>query len=195
MAIGWLSHDPTLPSTIEGVYVDRIGTKTRVEEYSFVRDTAEHLSGFRAIDAATGYVDKWHMLPYILANMGWSVRTFDIDRRTLAMPYDPNVDRQVASLSSMPYEDDACELLCCISTLEHVNEDVRRAFAAEAARVVTPGGTIVLTADNYPGISPEYLAELFSPYFEVDPDDYRDEERPFADGKRVAYLVGRRRID
>jgi len=192
MPIGWLSHDPLLPSTIEGVYVDRIGTKTRVEEYTFVRDAVEHLSGSHAIDAATGYVDKWHMLPYILANMGWSIDTFDIDPRTMTMPEDPAITRQIASLSALPYADNSTDLITCISTLEHVHPAVRSEFATEAARVLKPGGTLIVTADNYDGISPDSLASIFSPYFEVDPDDYTAEALAFPGGKRVAYVVGRR---
>ena len=191
MPIGWLDHRPELPSTIEGVHIERAATKTRVEEYTFVRDHVEKLAGFRAIDAATGYVDGWHMLPYILANMGWEVETFDIDERTLGMPHDENVNRQVASLSALPYDDNSCDLLCCISTLEHVAPEVRSAFNEEALRVLTPGGTLIITADNYPGITPASLASNFS-NFEVDLNDYTDESRPFPGGKRVAYLTATR---
>lgn len=193
MPIGWLDHRPELSSTIEGVHVDR-STKTRVEEYTFVRDEAEKLAGFRAIDAATGYVPDWHMLPYILANMGWEVCTFDIDPRTMDMPEDPNVHRRIASLSALPYANSSCDLLTCISTLEHVAPEVREAFASEAARVCTRGATLIVTADNYPGITPLELAAPFTPYFEVDLNDHPDESRPFPGGKRVAYFTGTRRI-
>ena len=178
MPIGWLDHRPELSSTIEGVFVDR-ATKTRVEEYTFVRDHVEKVEGFKALDAATGYVNNWHMLPYILANMGWDVTTFDIDERTMNMPEDPAIHRQIASLSSLPYANNAYDLVTCMSTLEHVAPEVREAFASEAARVCAPGATLIITADNYAGINPESLAAPFTPYFEVDLYDQSTESRYF----------------
>ena len=190
---GWLSYDPDLPDEIAGVYIDRAATKTRVEEYTFIDRMVCSLGGVNALDAATGYVVDWHMLPYMLAARGCSVETIDMDERTLDMPYHSDVRRQVANIAAIPFPDARFDLVTCISTLEHCAPEVRAEFSAEAARVINSGGTLIVTADNYPGVSPKALADLFKDDFDIG-TDHGDEDRRFPDGKRVAYLVGQRKV-
>ena len=190
---GWLSHDPDLSDTIAGVKIDRAATRTRVEEYTLVDRTVSAVAYIDALDAATGYVVNWHMLPYILAARGMAVQTIDADERTMLMPEHPDIVRQVANIAAIPFPDQSFDLVTCISTLEHCPPAVRTEFAAEAARVTRSGGRLIVTADNYPGVSPEALADLFKDDFEIG-TNYGDEARRFPGGKRVAYLIGRRRL-
>jgi len=188
----WLDHDPDLPDTIEGVYIDRWTTKTRVEEYWFVHDLVQDMEPGYALDAATGYVENWHMLPYILGEMGWEVETMDIDPRTLTMPHHPAVRRILSDLVKLPYNDDTFDLVTCISTLEHLTAVDRVRACMELDRVLKPGGLLVLTADNYPGISPVALAVAAGPGYNPLGAELRqppEESRKFKGGKRVAALA------
>lgn len=190
MSYGWLPYNPDAPDTIVGVSFDKVATRTRACEYDLVHRLAPPAG--HALDAATGYVPNWHVLPYILAAMGWTVEAIDYDERHLHMPKCAGVARQLANIATLPYDDNTFDMTTCISVLEHCPEPVRTAFATEAARVTKPGGLIIITADNYPGVTPEALANLIKVGFDVgdrDSDSYSD----FGGGKRVAYATGIRR--
>lgn len=189
---GWLTHDPKMNGLIEGVKFDKVATKTRAEEYMLARDAALTVEGYRALDAATGYVPNWHVMPYILAKLSFIVDTIDCDPRTLDMPAHPHIVRQIGNIAAMPYDNAEFDLVCCISTLEHCPPAVREEFAKEAARVAKPGATILLTADNYPGICPGYLADLIKDDFDVG-ENLGDESVRFPGCKRVAFAVGTRK--
>ena len=187
MICKWLDYDTELPDTILGQFIDRV-TKTRVEEYWFVHDLVKDLDLGLALDAATGYVEDWHVLPYILGEMGWDVETMDIDPRTLSMHAHPKVRRVLSDLISLPYADNHFDLVTCISTLEHLSAENRVKACDELDRVLKPGGLLVLTADNYPGVSPAGLAVLAGPnYYPVAaPLQPAEETSKFPNGKRVA---------
>lgn len=190
---GWLSYDPDLSDTIMGVHIARAATKTRVEEYSLVDQLVAQTAYTTALDAATGYVDTWHMLPYVLAARGFAVETIDTDSRTLDMPEHQFIHRQVANIAAIPFPDNSFDVITCISTLEHCHTEVRAEFSAEAGRTINSGGLLIVTADNYPGISPKDLADLFKDDF--DTGEYLgDEECRFPGSKRVAYAVCRRKV-
>ena len=192
MSYGWLSHRPDASGCIKGVEFDKAGTKTRAEEYGLVHNTVALTAYTTVLDAATGYVPHWHVLPYILAELGMRVETIDQDPRTMTMAGHAYVNRQIGNIASLPYPDHSFDVVTCISTLEHCPPEVREMFASEARRVLNPGGMAIITADNYPGISPSYLKGLFDDGFDTG-TDRGDEEQRFPSGKRVAYLIARKR--
>lgn len=194
MICKWLSHDPDLPDHIRSWYVDRV-TKTRVEEYWFVHDIVKNLEPGRALDVATGYVMNWHMLPYILGDLVWDVYTIDHDPRTLDMPAHSRVTRLLSDAISLPFPAEHFDLVTCISSLEHMPVPVRDKAYREMDRVLRPGGTLILTADNYPGITPEALALGAGPRYLDGVPEAAQEERPFPGGKRVAVFVGTKGSD
>ena len=51
-----------------------------------------------------------------------------------------------ANLESLPLEDDAFDVVLCTQVIEHVLD--ARAAVAELARVLRPGGTLILSTDN-----------------------------------------------
>lgn len=194
MICEWLDHNPDLPDTIEGQRIARLSTKTRVEEYWFVHDLVKVLQPGRVLDAATGYVETWHVLPYILGEMGWAVETMDIDPRTLKMHEHPRVHRILSDLVDLPYPDSSFDVVTCISTLEHLSQEDRKLAVAELSRVLKLGGLLILTADNYPGVSPVGLAVDAGPQycaFEIEPP--ADEDTRFPNGKRVALFAANKR--
>ena len=118
---GWLRLDDSLPWCVGGVDVSP-ETRTRREEYHWVtKQILPHAS--TVLDAATGWVDTWHMLPYILSRAGYTVTACDADKRTLDMPKDERVVREIANITQLPYDDAAFDVVCCISTLEHLSAD------------------------------------------------------------------------
>ncbi len=154
---GWMELRPDLPWTVYDVPVDP-ATRTRREEYWWAGDRLrlepEHHTTM--LDAATGYVPNWHVLPYIAANLGYSVTTIDQNPLTMQMDADSSVTRQVGDITALPYEDGAFDVVACISVLEHLSDGERRQAAAELVRVARH--SLIVTADAFPG-----LADLFRP--------------------------------
>lgn len=189
----WLTYDPSLPDEINFVSVPRKDTKTRVEEYHYA------LSMYRAagkplkiLDAGAGYVPNWHVLPYILVTERARARVcaVDNDSRSLNMPPHPNIRRDIGDMTSLPYGTNAFNFIACISTLEHLAAADRQLAMVELQRVLEPGGMIVVTADNYPGITPTYLLHLLTG--SPNDDEHNDDPETFFPGrKRVATCVVR----
>jgi ubiquinone/menaquinone biosynthesis C-methylase UbiE len=185
MSYGWLPPITSKGTSIEGILLDVEGTKTRYEEYTWVKELVPYKS--YVLDAAAGYVPGWHILPEVLSVMGHKVVAVDINPETLTMPADQSIVRKVMDITDLQFHDRTFDVVTCVSTLEHMSEEARKLFITEAARVLKPSGTLLVTADNYPGMTPGYLKELCDDAFKCgDPD--LGELKSFAGGKRVAYL-------
>lgn len=145
---GWLLKDDRQSWEVFGVPVDP-ATRTRREEYHWA---ATHTTGACVLDAATGYVPTWHMLPYILANCASNrvIVACDMDARQRDMPPHPRVIRLGGDITRLPFLDNQFDTVCCISTLEHLPLAEQAAAARELYRVTKPGGEIILTADLAP---------------------------------------------
>ena len=195
LGYGWLKYDPSLPDEIAGHYIPRVDTKTRVEEYHFVRNNVIMWQPNRVFDAAAGYVPEWHKLPLIIADSlpNVLVDAYDMNEQSLAMPYHNRVTRTIGRIENLHIADSLYDCILCISTLEHVASDVARTFIEEAARVARPNAMIILTADNYVGIDPTYLRDLLSPHFDTGRSDDNNDGTQFPGDKRVAYAIGKLR--
>jgi hypothetical protein len=84
---GWLLRDDTLPWKVGPVVDVSPETRTRREEYHWVRRRIDPTKVSTVLDAASGYVPTWHMLPEILAWDGYDVTACDWDERSLSMPH------------------------------------------------------------------------------------------------------------
>lgn len=196
LGYGWLKYNPALADEIAGHYIPRVETKTRVEEYHFVRNNVLMQQPKRIFDAAAGYVPDWHKLPLILADSlpGVFIDAYDMNKQSLAMPAHDRVTRTIGRIENLHITNAIYDCILCISTLEHVNSDVARSFIDEAARIACPNAMIILTADNYVGVSPEYLRDLLSPRFHIGRSDDNEDQTQFPGGKRVAYAIGKLRL-
>ena len=146
MAHGWLPCNDALSWTIHGVAVAP-ETRTRREEYHWVASVLNALgSGLHVLDAATGYVPGWHMMPYIAAACGHRVTAVDSNPTTVQMPAHPSVERAVMNISKLDYPDDSFDAVLCISTLEHMDIADAATIVKELLRVTR--GPIILTADK-----------------------------------------------
>lgn len=141
----WLPKDDSLPWVVNGIHIDP-ATRTRREEYGWAASMA---TGSMILDAATGYVPNWHVLPYILLRtpVCRTVIACDMDPRQAQMPYHPAIVRMQGNLMCLPYLDNQFDTVFCISTLEHLDPAEQAASARELLRVCKPGGRMVLTAD------------------------------------------------
>jgi 2-polyprenyl-3-methyl-5-hydroxy-6-metoxy-1,4-benzoquinol methylase len=70
----------------------------------------------------------------------------DADAIDVARARYPAIDFRVAPTESIPYRDEAFDVVVCLDVLEHV-EDERRSLD-ELFRVLRPGGTLVLTTPH-----------------------------------------------
>lgn len=68
--------------------------------------------------------------------------------RELARQWLPRIDRRQASITATPYANASFDRVFCISVLEHLPPADRLATLREFARIVRPGGRIVLTMDH-----------------------------------------------
>ncbi len=195
LGYGWLKYNPALADEIAGHYIPRVETKTRVEEYHFVRNNVIMRQPERVFDAAAGYVPEWHKLPLIVADSlpNVLVDAYDMNELSLEMPEHDRVTRTIGRIEDLHIADSIYDCILCISTLEHVASYVARSFIEEAARIARPNAMIILTADNYVGVSPSYLRDLLSPHFDTGRSDDNEDQTQFPGGKRVAYAIGKLR--
>ena len=141
---GWLLRDDTQSWTVGGIAIDP-ATKTRREEYNWVLDKIDRY-GWSVLDAAAGYIPRWHELPTMLSNKGYSVTACDFDDSSLKMPHIRGVIRQLADITKLPFADKSFDISCCISVLEHMESEHMQMAANELIRVTQ--GQILITADN-----------------------------------------------
>jgi len=71
----------------------------------------------------------------------------------------PSLRFTLASVVDLPYRDGMFDRVFCVSTLEHLGPDGQAAAMREFARVLRPGGFVVLTVDA-PTVAPGALLDL-----------------------------------
>lgn len=118
----------------------------------------------RILDAGSGIT----FYPFYLASLGHSVtccdvmesldKAFDTTRRATSLA----VEFAVASLTQMPFADASFDAVSCVSVLEHVASAERGQVVQEFARVLRPGGRLILTADISLGRDHEIRMEDFA---------------------------------
>ena len=102
----------------------------------------------RILDAGAGY----GIYALTLAERGYHVDAIDIERgRVEAINARkrerPALDRRIrareASLTEMPFENNAYDVIICSDVIEHIKDDAKA--VSELNRVLAPGGTLILT--------------------------------------------------
>jgi SAM-dependent methyltransferase len=129
---------------------DALGHFTRQWEYPYAWANVASTRG-RFLDAGSGVT----FFPFVFAAGGFEVVCCDAD--TDALGYRERFERArtltgcpvrytECLLEEMPYPDGFFDAAACISVLEHV-PDSRAAVVESLARVVRPGGRVVITCD------------------------------------------------
>ena len=119
--------------------------------YAFARRYAH---GRRVLDAACGegYGSA------LLADVAQSVVGVDIDAEVVAQARsrygkDGKVRFEAASVARVPLADASVDLVVSFETIEHLEGDDQPAMLAEFARVLAPGGLLILSSPNRPEYS------------------------------------------
>ncbi len=158
-------------------------------EYPFaVRGMLAHAdrvgrSDLRICDAGSGVT----FLPYLLCDR-LPDATFDcVDTNAAYVPMFEAVNRDVdhdrvrfktAAIQNLPFADGELDVMCCVSVLEHTGD--YRTILSEMARVLKPGGRLILTFDLSLGgsdklqLTPNSAREVFAvigEQFEASADD------------------------
>ncbi|MGC1818205.1 MAG: class I SAM-dependent methyltransferase, partial [Casimicrobiaceae bacterium] len=114
--------------------------------YAFARQLAR---GRRVLDAAcgTGYGSA------LMADVAVSVVGIDIDAGVVADASAAYASRQnlrfeAASVSAIPLPDASVDLVVSFETIEHIGADDQARMLLEFARVLAPGGLLVLSSPN-----------------------------------------------
>ncbi len=102
----------------------------------------------RVLDAGAGF----GIFALTLAQMGYSVDALDIEqeridalnaRKKEVPALDARIRTFAGSLTDLPFTNDAYDLIICSEVVEHIKDDTKA--VAELARVLSPGGTLILT--------------------------------------------------
>jgi 2-polyprenyl-3-methyl-5-hydroxy-6-metoxy-1,4-benzoquinol methylase len=103
----------------------------------------ESLEGRTLLDAGCGT----GLFSRAAVERGARVTSLDVGERLLEqVARKTESERVVGDVASLPFEDDRFDVVICTEVIEHTMEP-RRAVA-ELARVLAPGGTLVLTTPN-----------------------------------------------
>ena len=101
----------------------------------------------RVLDVGCGEADLHVALrDHAAVLAGCDVHPGDVDRARAAAPAFARGNYRVADAAHLPWENGAFDVALCLEAIEHVG-DVG-ATLSEAARVLRPGGTLVLTCPN-----------------------------------------------
>lgn len=140
--------------------------------------------------------------------VGWGTSLLRGTRRLVGVDLDPeaiafarsryggNAEFVVGGMEALGFPAGAFDVVLCLEGIEHVPEEVAARFIAEAARVLVPGGTLVLTSPLPDPARPpnpyhlrEYhqdeLLERLAPCFDARLCEVRD-----VGGIRIVYYVG-----
>jgi SAM-dependent methyltransferase len=97
----------------------------------------------------------------LLAQNGATVTATDLDPTVVehaAVRY-PGVRFEVADLTTLPYPDETFDAVVSLQVIEHLPSP--RAFVTECARVLVPGGVLILSTPNRLTFSPDGLRNPF----------------------------------
>ena len=91
----------------------------------------------------------------------------------------------VGNMNSLPFSDNAFDLISCLEGIEHVSGNVAKFFVSECSRVLRPRGLLIIssphcTTGEHSGnpyhlkeYTPYELKTLIAPYFEIVLDEAR----------------------
>jgi SAM-dependent methyltransferase len=151
--------------TLPGIPEENYWFQRHVLAYRFA---AGHVAGREVLDAGCGegYGSA------ILAGVAKSVLGIDLDREVVehAAESYPAVRFDAGDLGAFPFPDGSFDAVVTLQVVEHLQSP--RDFATECARVLRPGGTLVISTPNRLTFSPEGIRNPFHTV-EFAPDELR----------------------
>ena len=109
-----------------------------------------------------------------LARFGYRATGYDLSPRAVELARERAAEREVdatfevADVLALPLPDASVDLLVDRGCFHHLSDDDRRRYAAEASRILRPGGQLFLrgvrfTAFPFKAVTEESIAEFFPP--------------------------------
>lgn len=161
--------DEALPLTGErtapGIAEENYWFQRHVVAY---RWAAERVRGLRVLDAGCGEGYGTAMLADVAAAATGVDLEDDVVRRASARY--PRARFEAANLVHLPYDDGTFDAVVSLQVIEHIHSP--HEFVRECARVLRPGGTLIVSTPNRLTFSPEGIRNPFHT-FEFAPDDLR----------------------
>ena len=140
--------------TLPGIPEENYWFQRHVVAYRFA---AERVAGMNVLDAGCGegYGAS------ILAGRATKVLGIDLDRDVIdhASERYPNVRFEAGDLSTLAFPDGSFDAIVSFQVIEHLQSP--RGFVTECARVLRPGGLLVLSTPNRLTFSPEGVRNPF----------------------------------
>jgi 2-polyprenyl-3-methyl-5-hydroxy-6-metoxy-1,4-benzoquinol methylase len=167
---GWLRRLPWASDAARrraGPFSFQPNNSTRTWEYPWAFHAVELRPGMRVVDVGGALSG----LQLVLDRSGASVLNVDpfVDYGTsgeyagvdpgqrlgdLNRLFGTNVELRRGDLEQAHLAAGSMDVVYCISTIEHLSADARKATAVEIGRVLRPGGSAVLTADLFLDLQP-----------------------------------------
>jgi 2-polyprenyl-3-methyl-5-hydroxy-6-metoxy-1,4-benzoquinol methylase len=96
-----------------------------------------------------------------LVDMGAKIKGIDPSESFISIAREnvPDAEFDIASVTDIPYDDNSFDGVLCLEVLEHV-PDTEKAIS-EMARVLKPGGKIIIIDKNILSLEPIYLMPTF----------------------------------
>lgn len=124
----------------------------RLIEYPWAANHMRLEPGVKILDIGSA---SYNLLPLLLASDGYLVYATDIDprlERLKAVSPGDNLVIEKADATALPYQDAFFDRVSAISTIEHIPDDGDSLAIRQIARVLKPGGRLVITVpfnNNY----------------------------------------------
>ena len=155
LGFGWLASDQGLPDTIASVFVPTYSVAenapfpTRRSEYRFfMLRLYDQPRGTKVLDLGSGFNPEIHLLPEILASMGFLVTAIDAEVSSLSMPHHERVTRHVDDITDLALHDESYDYVTYCSVLEHLSTADQTRTLSQAHRLLKPGGLLLVTTDE-----------------------------------------------
>lgn len=109
----------------------------------------QHASGKRVLDVPCGMGWGTSLIRGAAELVGVDLDAASIDEAR--QRYGSLATFQPGDMSRLDFEAGRFDLVCCLEGIEHVPLDVGEAFLSESARVLAPGGMLLLSSPHCPG--------------------------------------------
>lgn len=144
----------TIPSGYyDDVFHQRKGAQSKWHHLKFDRVRREFSAGMNHLDVACGPGTFIGTLPETITSTGVDLAKPQIDYANKRY-MQPNRTFITMEPGQLPLPDNTFDIITIIELIEHITEDEAGRLLIECARVLKPGGKLILTTPNYASLWP-----------------------------------------
>lgn len=142
----------------------RMGTELEIEHMHRYMAIAEKVKGMRVLDAAcgVGYGSA------ILSVYAREVVGIDIDEEAVAFARETYGNERTLfyemSIADMQFKENSFDAVVSFETVEHVPEEIQKAFLQEIARILSPAGVLIMSTPDHDMFVKKFLGKYNNPY-------------------------------